>query len=132
VLWTAGRGNHAERRFGCRAGVGEPARAAATGEPGHPDGRRADGDRAEDRGAAIMVVISGLNDLTFRLTNDWVGGRTPCRGGPRTSRCSSERIPGVVTGWSSLATAPGHRYAPNGTASTHGDHKVNSGEADQS
>lgn len=53
--------------------------------------------------AAILVVISGLNDLTFWLTNDWVGGR------PDTLPWASHIAvfigadPGVVGGWVFLA-----------------------------
>lgn len=53
--------------------------------------------------AAILVVISGLNDLTFWLTNDWVGGR------PDTLPWASHIVvfvgedPSVVTGWIFLA-----------------------------
>lgn len=53
--------------------------------------------------AAILVVISGLNDLTFWLANDWVGGRPDTLPWASHIAVFTGADPGVVTGWIFLA-----------------------------
>jgi hypothetical protein len=53
--------------------------------------------------AAVLVVISGLNDLTFWLTNDWAHGRPDTLPWASHIAVFTGPNPGVVTCWVFLA-----------------------------